>query len=96
MLSLKCMKKILLGIILSLVGCASGGRDGGEENKMPYGDEASQARSEAFSGDISIRKDMPKRDAKFKPFDFYYKRCSLNNNETHYSRTSYDCNMPGF
>ena len=98
------MKTIFLCLVFCLMGCASGGAndsggggEGGGTFRMPYSDDNSQARGEAFAGDLSLRKDMPARDTKYKPFDFYFKRCSLNGNETYYSRTSYDCNIvPGF
>lgn len=63
---------------------------------MPYLDDNSQAQPEAFSADMSVRKEMPHRKPQFAPFDFYYKHCSTNGNEAYYSKTSYDCTSPAF
>jgi hypothetical protein len=82
---------LLVGLLCIgvLGGCASQS----EGWKMPYTDEDSQAAAEAFTSDMSVRKNMPHRtDAK--PFEFYYKHCSVNGTETYYSKTSYDCSGP--
>ena len=60
---------------------------------MPESDLDSTARPEAFAGDMAIRKVMPDRRGQ-KPWEFYYKHCSVNGNEVFYSKTSYDCNGP--
>ena len=62
---------------------------------MPNSDDSSQADGAAFAGDIAIRKDMPHRPDP-KPWDFYYKHCSVNGDEAFYSKTSYDCAGPSY
>lgn len=87
-------------MVFILTGCASGGgagsKDSGESFRMPYSDENNRASAGAFAGDMEIRKDMPRRQPQFTPFDFYFKHCAMNGNETYYSKTSYDCTLPGF
>ena len=61
---------------------------------IPALDENSQAAPEAYASDgMTFRKPMPDR-SDWKPWEFYYKHCSVNGNESHYSKTSYDCSGP--
>jgi hypothetical protein len=62
---------------------------------MPDNDDNSPAPGEAFAGSMAIRKDMPHRKDP-KPWEFYYKHCAVNGDETYYSMTSYDCSGPSF
>ena len=63
---------------------------------MAENDDASKASPDAYGSDgMAFRKDMPHR-ADFKPWDFYYKHCAMNGDESYYSATSYDCSGPSF
>jgi hypothetical protein len=76
-----------------LAGCASAG-DSSSGYLMPEMDEGSQADPNAFAADsFTFRKDMPDR-RDWKPWEFYYKHCSINGREAFYSKTSYDCTGP--
>ncbi|MGZ3722675.1 MAG: hypothetical protein ACXVA9_07095 [Bdellovibrionales bacterium] len=59
-------------------------------------DEGSRANPAAYGSDgFTFRKDQPNHsDAR--PWDFYYKHCAINGDETVYSATSYDCSGPSF
>lgn len=57
-------------------------------------DVETSASGHAFAGhSMTFRKEQPDRQ-EVPNWDFYYKHCSTNGDETHYSKTSYDCNGP--
>lgn len=54
----------------------------------------SRAPGDAYAAEaFTFRKGMPDRQY-WKPWEFYYKHCSINGNEVFYSKTSYDCSGP--
>jgi hypothetical protein len=72
-----------------VVGCSTSG-----PYMLPEVDDGSQARPEAYAADtMTFRKGMPDR-RDWKPWEFYYKHCSINGREAYYSKTSYDCTGP--
>lgn len=88
------MRHVILQLIFSLilVGCASSSDSDGY--MLPELDEGSQAHPYTYNSDgMTFRKIMPDR-REWKPWEFYYKHCSVNGNETYYSKTSYDCSGP--
>jgi hypothetical protein len=86
------MRALAVIIFCFLAGCASSSTSW----RMPVNDEGSRARPEAYGADgYTFSKDQPHR-ADPKPFEFYYKHCAINGDETYYSATSYDCSGPSF
>jgi hypothetical protein len=84
--------KWVLAMGFCLVGCASAGGFRLPEND----DSASRAPGAAYAGSgMNFRKDMPHQSDP-KPWQFYFKHCSINGDESFYSRTSYDCTGPAF
>lgn len=79
-------RALLIGFALC-TGCASG----------PYmlpDDYAGDAPGAAYAGDsMMFRKGQPGHQDD-KNWDFYYKHCSTNGDESYYSKTSYDCSTP--
>jgi hypothetical protein len=64
--------------------------------RMPDFDDGSTADAAAYGADgMYIGKEMPHRPD-FKPWEFYYKHCSVNGDEAFYSKTSYDCAGPRY
>jgi hypothetical protein len=87
------MKRSFVFLIFTLATAACASSEGW---KMPYSDDDSKAPGDAFAADsMMVRKDMPHRPDP-KPWEFYYKHCSINGDETFYSMTSYDCTGPAF
>ncbi len=79
-------------MLLSLVNCASG--KGKQVAMMPEMDQGSQANPASYGADaMTFRKDQPYRP-EFKRWQFYYKSCALNGDESYYSKTSYHCAGP--
>ncbi|MBX3021937.1 MAG: hypothetical protein KF799_09700 [Bdellovibrionales bacterium] len=74
--------------LLSVSGCAS------DPYLLPESDSESTAPGAAFTGaGMYMRKPMPdRRDAK--PWEFYYKRCSMSGDSSAFSRTVYECSGP--
>ncbi len=91
--------RMILGLLVWLVaGCASSGSSSSDSSGYlwPESDEASEASGHAFTASgMHFRKTMPARKPTAEQsWDFYYKHCSMNGNETHFSKTSYDCTGP--
>lgn len=82
------LRLVLVSLILLSAGCAS------EPYMLPESDSESTAPGDAFAGaGMYFRKAMPdRRDSK--PWEFYYKRCSMNGEESYFSRTAYECSGP--
>lgn len=79
---------IAFSFFLALSGCAS------DPYMWPDTDAGSPAHGDAYAADaMHFRKPMPDR-REHKSWDFYYKHCSMNGQETYFSKTSYDCNGP--
>jgi hypothetical protein len=86
-------------LAVSVSACASSEPpkySSGDSFLMPYSDDASTAPGDAFAGSAMFpRKQMPKHGrSPASDWDFYFKHCSMNGNETFYSKTSYDCSGP--
>ena len=93
-----------LAMVLALfggMGCSSSGGGGGRgvssssgTRYLPDLDAGNTARGEAYAAEgMHFRKPVPDR-REFKPWEFYYKHCALNGEESFYSKTSYDCSGP--
>lgn len=63
---------------------------------LPESDSESTAEGSAFTGAaMHFRKSMPKKKPTAEQnWDFYFKHCSTNGNQTYFSKTSYDCSGP--
>ena len=77
-----------MSLMLMLTGCASS--DSYTWPESPDG----AADGDAYAAEaMHFRKEMPKR-ANPRTWEFYYKHCALNGNESHYSKSSYSCSGP--
>ncbi len=82
----------LILILATATGCATS--DGW---LMPYGDENAHPVAAAYGNEtFSVRKPMPHRPENVRPYEFFYKHCSMNGDEAVYSKTAYDCAGPAF
>lgn len=99
------MGRLILMVLagLGIAGCASG--DGyanysGEKKTflLPYSDYDSAAEGAAWTGSHMFpRKQMPQHERNpANEYDFYFKHCSSNGNQSYFSKTSYDCSGPYF
>jgi hypothetical protein len=89
----------MAAIVILLVGCASDGQpkySSGDYFIMPNSDDASTAPGDAWTGSSMYpRKQMPKHGREpANDWEFYFKHCSMNGNESYFSKTSYDCSGP--
>ncbi len=77
-------------------GSSSSSGSGGDSFMLPESDSESIAQGDAFTGAaMHFRKSMPARKPTAEQqWDFYFKHCSMNDNATHFSKTSYDCTGP--
>jgi hypothetical protein len=86
----------LLGTLV--IGCASEQPKyaKGDYFLMPYSDDASTAEGDAWAGSSMFpRKQMSKHGrGPANDWDFYFKHCSMNGNESYFSKTAYDCTGP--
>src|SRR4051794_33981026 len=98
------MRSISVIFLLVLSACASssgGSRPGVNSDngtwRMPEAsDEGSHARPAAYGAEaFMFRKDQPNHSNP-RPWDFYYKHCAMNGEDTVYSATSYSCAGPSF
>lgn len=63
---------------------------------IPESDSESTADGEAFTAAaMHFRKRMPARKPTVEQdWEFYFKHCAMNGNESYFSKTSYDCSGP--
>jgi hypothetical protein len=96
----------LLFVLLTGVACSSTGGEGSRhsESEASYDDDAyyipdgydadTSASGEAYAADpMHFRKPVPNHSGQ-KSWEFFFKHCSMNGNESYYSKTSYDCSGP--
>jgi hypothetical protein len=85
------MRFLFVILFFSLAGCAS--QPGTWRQPANFDGNPNPA---AYAGDaMYFSKDQPHRPDP-KPWEFYYKHCAMNGDETYYSATSYDCSGPSF
>jgi len=94
---------LIVTLLLGLLACGSTGAPGrstvtsydDDSYYIPDGyDSESSARPEAYAADhMLFRTPAPDRRGE-RNWEFFYKHCSMNGNETYYSKTSYDCTGP--
>jgi hypothetical protein len=63
---------------------------------LPDTNDISRAPGEAFTASsMTFRKQMPTHEREEpNDWEFYFKHCSMNGNESYFSKTSYDCSGP--
>ncbi|MCH2535034.1 MAG: hypothetical protein MK008_11380 [Bdellovibrionales bacterium] len=84
------MRLLIFLFLFIIVGCQSSPKTIGLEDY----DENSTAHGAAYVSDaIHIRKPM-KSHSDWKPWEFYYKHCSLIEERYYMSKTSYECSRP--
>jgi hypothetical protein len=80
-------------IILALISqaCATESKTQGMRDYS----EGSEASGHAYVTDaMTIRGPMPYREPKWKPIDFYYKKCEETGPRHPWTATYYECTMP--
>ncbi|MBT4760911.1 MAG: hypothetical protein HOO06_04360 [Bdellovibrionaceae bacterium] len=84
-------KVLLLFLVAMTLGCATRESTTGREDY----DEGSSAQGHAYVVDaMTVRTPMPNKKPKWKPIDFYYKRCSEVGQKHPWTKTYYECNFP--
>lgn len=80
---------LLLSVFLSACASSRSGKYVWDDT-----DEGSRAPAAAYAADgMYFRKEVPDR-RDHKPWEFYYKHCSMAGDRGYISKTSYDCNGP--